>query len=173
MASEDRRNMRRLQWTYAKAEEGSGEGLVVAVPPTSDVEVQEVVIATDENGVQSGDIQTSGEIYAHSEVVAMEEVQEDIPMVEIPEELLSDIKSEGRRHYQSQKRIHQFGVPYYQVMPIEQQQVDYYEDEDYYDPRYDDDGSRRSFSRRNRRPSKRREFSHRFGLKIQIFFKLF
>ena len=169
MASEDIRNIRRLQWTYVKQEksvEESGEGgLVVAIQSNGDipnVEVQEVVVATDNYGVQTGDIQTESDRNAHSEVVpiaAMEEVQEDIPMVEIPEELLADIKNEGRRQFQKRRR---FGAPFYHTMPMEQPPMDDYTDDEDYDPRYSDDGSRRSYTRRNRRPPKRREFAHRY-----------
>jgi hypothetical protein len=159
MASEDIRNGRRMQWTHVKSErqarESTEAGVVIDIQPNVDVqnvEVQEVVVdeVVDD---QSGDIQN----------VAMEE---DIQMVEIPEELLVDLKNEGRRHFQKRSGG-RYATPYYHTMPIEPQHSaamdDYYTDDEDYDPRYDgDDGTRRSYtSRRNRRPSKRRDFAHR------------
>lgn len=164
MASEDIRNIRRLQWTYLKserhAEVSAEENLVIANGENVEVQEEEVVVASDSYGVQLGDISTSMD--RREVAVAMEEVQEEIPMVEIPEELLIDLKNEGRRHFHKRGR---YRAQYYHTMdPIEQPQMDnYYTDDEDYDP--NDDGSRRSsYSPRNRQQPKRREFAHRLVL---------
>jgi hypothetical protein len=169
MASEDIRNIRRLQWTYLKperhAEVSAEQNLVIANGENVEVQEEEVVVASDSYGVQSGDISTSRD--RHEVAMTMEEVQEEIPMVEIPDELLIDLKNEGRRHFHKRGR---YGAQYYHTMePTEQPQMDnYYTDDEDYDPRYDEDGSgRSSYSPQNRRQPKRREFAHRLVLTWQ------